>query len=565
MIVASWVATRLCKLPQPRRAATDVERDVEIKMPDGANLLADRWYPVGDGGPLPTILIRSPYGRRPFGLIGQLYAERGYITLIQSTRGTFGSDGETEPFRTEQADGLATLEWVAGQPWFGGKTATWGPSYLGIVQWAIAAKVPDHVKAMGMHVTASNVRNIVYPGGTFSLETGAVWMDLVHHQELPRSQHIKALLQSQKRLRPVFKKLPLRYSDEVGLGQPVPFYKDWVTHETPGDQWWAPVDFSADADKVPPVSMVTGWYDLFLPHQLDDFQRIQEAGRTARITIGPWHHQSPGNFAEQIRDGLSWFDKYLLDRESSEPDRAPVRLWVMGSERWADLEQWPPPAEVERWHLHQRGFLSPSSHQDETSLGGRGPSTAAGALDRYRNDPADPAPGIGGPSLNALNCGPKDQARREARHDVLTYTSDVLADDMVVAGPLSAEVWVRNSTPHFDVSVRLCEVDQQGRSWNISDGIQRVNLAPGGAGGIAITAGADGTARVRVDMWPTAITFRRGRRIRLQIASCAHPLFARNLGGPERLADGVQIHRSDVEVFHDADHPSGIDLPVSSI
>ena len=106
--------------------------------------------------------------------------------------------------------------------------------------------------------------------------------------------------------------------------------------------------------------------------------------------------------------------------------------------------------------------------------------------------------------------------------------------------------------------VRLCDVDPSGTSRNISDGILRTDPQPVGAV-------ADEARRVRVDMWPTAMTFRRGHRIRLQVSSGAHPLFARNTGSGERLAAASTLVASDVEIYHDPDHPSAINLPVSNI
>ena len=112
-----------------------VERDLPARMADGVVLLADRWAPsTASSSPPPVVLLRSPYGRRQVGLVGRLFAERGYQVVIQSCRGTFGSGGAWEPFRHEQTDGQATLAWLAEQPWFGGSVYTFGPSYLGLVQ-----------------------------------------------------------------------------------------------------------------------------------------------------------------------------------------------------------------------------------------------------------------------------------------------------------------------------------------------------------------------------------------------------------------------------------------------
>src|SRR5580765_3928428 len=117
MTIGSRILGALARLPKPETQAVSVERDIEAKMPDGAVLLADWWYPSERAAQdVPVVLLRSPYGRRQVGIIGRLFAERGYQVVIQSCRGTFGSGGEWVPFRNEAADGRATLDWLSSQP-----------------------------------------------------------------------------------------------------------------------------------------------------------------------------------------------------------------------------------------------------------------------------------------------------------------------------------------------------------------------------------------------------------------------------------------------------------------
>ena len=183
--LSSKALGRLAGLAPARTDQVSVERNLPAKMDDGAVLLADRWFPSGPLAEVPTVLIRTPYGRRQMGMVGRLFAERGYQMVIQSVRGTFGSEGRFDPFRNERADGRATLDWVAGQPWFDGRLATFGPSYLGLTQWAVSEEAPAYLRAMALEVTASDFPGTVtYPGGSFALETGLAWIHQVSHQEL---------------------------------------------------------------------------------------------------------------------------------------------------------------------------------------------------------------------------------------------------------------------------------------------------------------------------------------------------------------------------------------------
>jgi putative CocE/NonD family hydrolase len=513
-------------------------------MPDGVVLLADRWAPAAaTSAPAPPIvLLRSPYGRRQVGVVGRLFAERGYQVVIQSCRGTFGSGGVWEPFRHEQADGQATLAWLAEQPWFGGSVYTYGPSYLGLVQWAVCGDPPGSLKAMAPAVTAAYFRDVIYPGNTLGLETMLSWVYQVEHQEMRPRQLIRSMLSQRKGVARGAAILPLANADRRLVGRTVGYYQDWLAHEQPGDPWWEAIDFRAARLQAPPATFLAGWYDIFLPAQVNDFLAMRAHGREARMTIGPWTHTSPGGLGTSIREALAWFDSQRGTARAVPPG---VRLFVMGSRRWVEVPDWPPPADVQRWHLHANGELSTAP-------------PVKSAPDRFRFDPTDPTPGIGGPSLDFRNAGRKNQARREQRRDVVTYTSAPMEQDMTVAGPLTADVWFRSSREHTDLSLRLCVVSSKGRSDNLSDGYLRLRPEE-------VAAEADGTRHVRADMWPTAVTFRRGERVRLQVASSAHPLFARNLGTGDPIGQGQATKTADQEVFHDPEHPSAIELPVSRI
>jgi putative CocE/NonD family hydrolase len=541
MTVLSRLAGPLLKLPPPGTRDISVERDLGAKMADGAVLLADRWFPTRPSGDVPTLLIRTPYGRRIMGPLGRLFAERGYQAVIQSCRGTFGSAGAWEPLRHERSDGHATLSWVAGQPWFDGRLVTWGASYLGMTQWAVAADPPDFLKAMALDVTAANAREaFVFPGGSFALEMALSWAYQIKHQELGFRTVLRTQLDSAKVVARAAEVLPLGQADTAAVGEAVPAYQSWLEHSEPGDPWWDVTDFSRQLDRVPPASFVGGWYDLFLAAQVADYEAVRRSGRSARLTIGPWNHSSPGLVGETVRDGLSWFDEQLGKRQGGE--RAPVRVFVMGRNRWEEFSLWPPAGEEQRWYLGSERTLVPEP----------GPERAP---DRFHFNPHDPTPAVGGASLLAGTSGPKDQRRREARRDVLTYTGPVLREDLTVIGPVSATLFVRSSLEHTDFFVRVCDVDHKGKSTNISDGI--IRLSPS-----SVIRDPDGVSRLEIAMWPTATTFKVGHRLRVQVSSAAHPLYARNSGTGEPMATGSFLRSADQEVFGGGARPSSVALRV---
>src|SRR3954451_17519935 len=405
--VAGDALGRALGLPPATTPDVEVRRGLEVRMPDEVTLLADLHRPRG-AGPLPTVLVRSPYGRAgPYGLLNaRIFAERGLQVLLQSVRGTFGSGGDFEPFR-ERDDGLATLAWIREQPWHEGPLATTGASYLGIVQWAVAADAPDLV-AMTAAVTASDFRGQTYPGGAFSLDTALAWTQLVELQE----RRLGLLRQGlrRRRLRRAMDHLPLADADRALVGRHVPFFQAWLEHDAPGDAYWAQRGFGDRVEEVRAVvDLVAGWYDIFLPWQVQDFERLRAAGRDARLTIGPWAHVSPGLAAAAAGSAVRTLRAELAGSRR-DPRAAPVRVYVTGAREWHDLSAWPPPdATPQRWHLQPRGALSPSA-------------PAPSDPDRYRYDPADPTPALAGPVLVG-RAKPTNNARLEARADVLTYTS----------------------------------------------------------------------------------------------------------------------------------------------
>jgi putative CocE/NonD family hydrolase len=523
-------------LPKATTREIEGELDAQIPMPDGAVLLADRWAPVPATG-APTILIRTCYSRKAFSaLVARAYAERGFQTVVVNSRGTFGSTGG--PFYAmhhEHDDGLVVLNWVREQPWYSGTMVLAGASYLGYTQWAVAADAPDDVVAMHPHLTSARLAQNFLSTGAVELDTAARWAMVTAFQERPRANARVALGMDEKHLRSAMNTLPINVIDEKAIGMAWPFFKDTVTR-TEDDPRWEAWDRRVDLPQVSiPASFVAGWYDPFLMDELKDFDALRSVGTPARLTIGPWTHASKAASVAVVHDTLEWSG--IHSGHAGQSDRAPVRALVMGSNEWLDLDSWPPPqSRPEPWFLGADG-----------SLGATG---VAGEPSRYSYDPAIPTPSVGGRLLLA-GAGRKNNRALESRDDVLTFTSTPLTQNLTIAGSVSADIWMSSSRPTWDLFVRLCEVDARGRSFNVCDGLIRV----------AVSEVADQPQLIHVELSPTAQLFRRGRRLRVQVSSGAHPRFARNLGSDERHDVGTVMFAAEQAIFHDGDHPSSILLP----
>jgi uncharacterized protein len=546
MSAASAILARRMRLPRAQTRAVVCERDLPVAMDDGAVLLADRWVARETRDQAqPTVLVRSPYGRRAlFGLtFGRLLAERGLQVVIQSVRGTFGSGGRFSPF-DERADGLATLRWIRRQPWHGDRIGMIGPSYLGLVQWAVAPQAGDDLAALAIQVSASQFHGQTYASGSLSLETAASWLVLVAAQE--RRLAPLAILRALRRLPALFSELPLVEIDARATGAEVAWFREGLASPARADAYWVARDFAAGVAEVDaPVQLIGGWNDIFLPWMLEDFIALQTAGRDPQLVIGPWTHTAPGLLAAGIHEGLAWLRARLLD-DNRLVRPATVRVLVTGERAgsgWRDLAGWPPPGIVE-----QRLWLARDGRLREHA-----PTEAPTAGDRYRYDPADPTPSLGGPVLLARE-PVVDNRALEARADVLTYTTTPLPSAFEAIGPVRVELCVAAGSPYFDLFARVCDVDAGGASWNVCDALTRI--APG-----RVEQSTDGTWRVAFDLWPIGHRFAAGHRIRLQVSSGAHPRYARNPGTGEDLTTATSLRSVDVEVLHDAGHPSVLVLP----
>lgn len=537
MTLLSEIAGRNLRLPEPLTRDVVVDRDLRVPMDDGVELLADRWRPRSfDGTPQPTVLVRSPYGRsQAAGFVwGRLLAERGFQVLIQSTRGSFGSGGTFSPF-DERADGLATLRWIRAQPWHGGKIGTTGPSYLGLVQWAIA----DSVDVMAPSVTASKFRDMAYGGGSVSLDTALSWLLVLQTQEL-RFGVVRLLDGLRRKLPGVFDQIPMADLDTAAFGTEVPIWREWLAEMAPDSPYWASRDFSSSVgDTTAPVQLMGGWYDIFLPWLVEDWSALRARDRRTQLIIGPWAHTSPGLLGLSLRDGMAWLRAELHGDDRLVAD-TPVRVYVTGAREWRDLPDWPPPGSSDlTLHLAPTGTL------------GDAPAPADAAPVRFTYDPDDPTPSLGGPTLFE-NEPVRDQAPLESRADVVTFTGAPLAAPVEALGPVTASLRFRSSRADTDVFVRVCDIDAGGVSRNVCDALVRLTADEP-------ARDADGSARVDFPLWPTAHRFAAGHRIRIQVSSGAHPRYARNPGSGENPFEATELLRADQEILF----PSSVTLTVS--
>lgn len=558
--------------PNRLSSGATVEFDVPAPMRDGVTLRANVYRPAGDG-PWPTLLTRTPYGKDDLDIVNWLdpvqASRQGFMVVVQDTRGRFASDGEWAPLQFEREDGYDSVEWAARLPGSNGHVGMYGESYLGGTQWMAAMERPPSLAAIAPSLTWSEPLDGVFARGgaveiglavPWTLQTGASHLTRLSIPEEQRSSRLRALLNDCDRLaREGYWDLPVDDMELLRRHQ-MPDPGTFLALSDPEVAAWCRV--AGEHERVVAPSLNIGaWHDIFVQGTLDNYMAMAALGRPARLLVGPWTHE---RFADPIgglcfgarsaRLGatahdegdlndlqLAWFRGHLVPGESAHEvaSPAPVRIFVMGRNEWRDERDWPlARAKAQRWFLRGDRTLNP------------GPPVSEEPASEFSYDPADPVPTLGGQVVMApaFPAGPLDQACVEAREDVLVFTSEPLQSDLEVTGRVRVVLHAESSAPCTDWVARLCDVHADGRSFNLCDGILRIEQ------------GADMLQRVEIDLWSTCNVFLAGHRLRVHVTSSCFPRWDRNLNTGNQRRARMQLARQ--HIHHDSSRPSWIELPV---
>ncbi|MCC6629983.1 MAG: CocE/NonD family hydrolase [Chloroflexi bacterium] len=567
-----------------------VEHDVPVPMRDGLSLLADLYVPDGPG-PWPALLQRTPYNKAAANTIMVMLDTRralraGYAVVIQDVRGRYESPGEFEPFANEVADGYDTVEWVAAQPWCNGQVAMFGISYVGATQWLAAIGRPPHLAAIAPTVTSSDYyEGWTYQGGAFELSFCGSWGAMLALNQLQRAANwnnddpaVQRQLDAQDGLGGALWSLPL--GDIAGLAA-LPAFQDWLAHPTFDDYWrrWRIADHYSRLDL--PVFNTGGWYDIFLGGTLQNYTGMRAGAATPaaraaqRLVIGPWEHVLPfpnkvgeWNFGHRAsagmldRDGLllRWLDWTLKGEANGAADDPPVRLFVMGENRWRAEEEWPLRRAVATPYFLRGGGRANSRHGD----GWLSPTPPAEEpADHYVYNPRDPVPTRGGGlccSIVWTAGGVYDQRSIEDRPDVLVYSTRPLERAIEVTGPITVTLYAATSAPDTDWTAKLVDVYPDGYVQNLTDGILRARYRHGTERTVPLTPGA--IERYEIDLWATSNVFMPGHRLRLEISSSNFPRFDRNPNTGLPATSDADLQPAFQTIFHDSERPSHVTLPI---
>jgi uncharacterized protein len=564
-----------------------LEHNARIPMRDGTQLAADVYFPVAEGK-FPVILDRTPHKKERMEMRARFYARRGYVVVVQDTRGRFGSGSDWKPLIHEAKDGYDTIEWLAAQPWSTGKVGTIGASFDGMFQWYAASERPPHLTTMIPQVSPSEpLQNFPWEDGPLPMRNTLWVAELMESNAIGDPTGGKLALLNAKVMRypTLLRTLPVIDLDKATMGKENPYWREWVQHQ-PADPYWKSLHF---LDRLKgsnlPIYHESGWFDGDAPGTKLNYLGMKRNGADRqKMVVGPWGHT---DFAQRMvgdkdfgksamvdlqRSYLRWFDYWLKGVDNGIMSEPLVSLFVMGSNRWLHGDSYPlPGTRFEKWYLSSGGRAN-------TSLGDGtlNPALPAGApSDRYRYDVEDPTPSPGfyvGPE------GPKEpgqtisaeEAKKDqngfhervtrSRQDILVYVTDPVTKDFTFAGPVSAVIYAVSSARDTDWFARLIEVDPDGNLFQLVEGKIRARYRNSPTRAEMLKPGA--VNRYTIDMWHTGMTVRAGHRLRLEIASASFPLFSRNLNTGGNNETETRFAPADQEVYHDKGRASYVLLPV---
>ena len=581
---------------------TIVDFDVPARMRDGTTLRANVYRPAGEGK-WPVLLTRLPYGKDfPIGasmMDPAQVARRGYVVIVQDTRGRLTSEGEWVPFVNEALDGVDTIEWAAQLPYSNGSVGMYGLSYFGFTQWASAVHHPTALKAMVPFQTWNDPLNgVIFRGGALELGTSGNWqlmmgLDVLmrRHRDDPQAMG-RAIYMLAKEMDALGKlgywSLPLNEFGPLHRQNVAPsFFQNFSRPMDRTHELIEPMTIVGKHEQVTvPTLNAGGWYDIFLQDTITNFTTMREHGSTpearqSKLVIGPWTHGHVTNPIGELNFGFGssaafidlqidftnlqvrWFNHWLKGIDTGMLKEAPINLFVMGANAWRDEQEWPLARAVNtRYYLHSNGGAN--------SLHGNGylttdlPDRDESASDKYDYDPNNPVITRGGALLLSPEYppGPFDQQPTESREDVLVYTSGELKEDLEVTGPIKVHLWAVSSAPDTDFVARLVDVHDDGYAQNLTDGIIRARYRHFERGETPSLIEPGKAYEYEIDLWATSNVFKAGHRIRLEVTSSNFPRWDRNPNTGHDFGTDTEMVVAHQTILHDAEHASYIVLPI---
>lgn len=511
----------------------------------------------------PCVLIRTPYNAKDTLKVVGPFVERGYVAISQNVRGREDSQGEWNPHYHEREDGEDTLNWIAEQEWCNGKIGMIGASYQGNVQWHAAGTGNKHLCAMISQVACGTpFRDVPRVGGAFASGCLA-WGFMM------KDEHMNPANAERDDWGELFRHRPLNEIVKKGIGEDIPFIKKWMENE-PHDKFWENLDWARHSENLNvPTFHISGWYD-------DDGQGTSQAWeilskrnvRHQKLLMGPWLHTfnstrdingipyaNDSVMLELESEYIRWFDHYLKGMNNGIDNECYVDYYQVGEHQWKRTKEWPPAESfIKKFYISSEGQANTSSGDGVLS-----PEIISTGHTSYNFDPENPAPYLIDVSENEM-ATPNNYKDVELREDVLVFTSEILESDFSIAGEIRAELFASSSAVDTDWLIRLTDVDPEGNSLRLSDGLIRAKYREGFDKERFLVP--DQIYKYEIIMSRIANTFKKGHRIRLEITSGADNLIFANHNTGNKMSEDIEFVTAKQKIYFGENYPTCIKLPV---
>jgi predicted acyl esterase len=618
LLLSLAMATAALAESSQRSSEWTEQKELYVAMRDGVRLSTDILLPKGATGPLPTILIRSPYdkdhlewyyGKRWY----ELLLSRGYAFVLQSERGRNFSEGTyTHYLQGASTDGYDTIDWITKQKWSNGKVGAFGCSSTGEQQWPLANSKPPGFAAMIPGASGTAIGSI--PGNATQ---GAVYRGGIPYGMWPWWYHDMATTerlllppnstQEQRiRLRNTFPLLPQTWfyridADGFDISKPkndaeallmrlpskdalrhlggawTPF-DDFITW-TPADPHWKDVELAtAGFSSRTPGLLLENWHDIGAVEMTRMFRLLEDQNTPDQfLVMGPGSHCAFMQKNEELEkykfgdleigdaryrgenDGyenllIRWFDHFLKGEANDVTKMPKVQLFVMGK-GWIGADHWP--LAGTKYVTYYLGDTPGKSLREDNYWLATAQRPGADR-DTYVYDPARPVPTRGGGCCSEAVA--VDQRDVEMRRDVLSYTTGVLKEPVTVVGPVEVVLYVSSSARDTDFIVKLIDVYPDGKAINLADDGFRVRYREGFDKKVLMKAGE--VYEIRLTNMVTGTHFPAGHRIRLDVTSSDFPIYERNLNTGGNNFDESSWVTAENSVHHSSKYPSHVTLPL---
>jgi uncharacterized protein len=483
-------------------------QSVKVSMRDGVKLATDIHLPVGEG-PWPVVLIRDPYNAPD--IFCRFFVRYGIGCVRQDVRGRYDSEGEWYPVVHERDDGLDTLAWLLQQPWQNGNLATYGGSYVGLVQWAMIDAMPPEVKTVVADISHGDWYQVVHRNGHFVQGVMSNWALALHESESTLEQLVGTH--------------PVLETSALHLGGKRQWYEDFLSHTDKSGAYWSAGIMQtireAHHSAKMPVLMSAGWHDFFIHGQLPVFEELPRRSESA-LLIRNGAHGPDGSLAEilsTLRYSINLTLQWMRFHLQIEGAKAPPTGYVLQDNldyRFQRHATWPQGGRKQQYYLDN---LAASVDCDGGVLGESAPSAAQAS---YSYDPLNPVPSRGG-SYSLAGAGVVEQGSDLcARADVLSFGSPTFAQGGVISGAIDIALEVSSDAPDSAFTVKLQERLTDGRVLNIRDDI--VSLAHQiGPVSRAYEPGTELT--LEFSLTPIRWELSPGSTLRLDISSSNYPIY----------------------------------------